>query len=185
MENQEDSKDERYPIDTMKLNKGDNLSAEKCAEILKTVPGTSWHSLGLLALRDVIMGQSEAEHRPLSCCVKADGLHIHTDVEASEYYHNSVERHVRGVRRSHQCMVTHVDHTQLLECDQRVYERRQLAMSLQVQALNRCRRHIGKEERARLIADATPEPEPTAAPVAVAPAAKERRPKLRVPKGRL
>jgi hypothetical protein len=118
--------------------KGENWSAERCAAIIGCPLWTAEHALGLIALRDIIIRQSADENRPLSCCIRRGGIHIHTDAEAAEYYHRRSKRHVRGIGRSKRLMDSHVDTANLSFTERQAYDRRQLIMALQQQALRRC-----------------------------------------------
>lgn len=139
-----------WPIDVRKLTKGQDLPVTQCEEILGARQNTTRYQFALMQLREWIMTQSAFIGMPLSISMRAGGLHVNTDGEASRYHDKLAKEGERSIRRNFSHLCRTVNTNLLTEHEKQAHEQHVRVWSLKTAALKGAARTIRHDENPRV-----------------------------------
>lgn len=124
-----------WPLDVSKLQKGQDLPASQCEEIVGVKQTAARYPFALMGLREWIMIESAKAGTPLSVSMRAGGLHINVDAEASRYHAKLARDAERSVHRNFAHLCRTVSGNALNEHEKAEHEQRVRLLSLKIAAL--------------------------------------------------
>lgn len=133
------SESELWPVDYDTLEKGDNISPEKCESILKIKRDDKHYGIELLKLKLTIETAMLERQKPVVVRAVNDGLRVMLDNEASEYVARRFLSHERGLVRDH-LRGGRVDVSKLSDDERKRHERNTQTQAFKLQALQQARR---------------------------------------------
>jgi hypothetical protein len=136
------------PIPDDELAKGSTITPERLTELgaIKSAPGTQEWAFALLAIRDEIMQRSRNEGRPLSVRIWKNGIHIHTDAEASEYHDRKAGQGVTQIFRQVGNLHRTVDVSALSPAEQQAHDRKLCVWGAKTAAIKRTAKALGHQD---------------------------------------
>lgn len=131
-----------WPLDINSLHKGQDLPASQCETIVGVRQSAARYPFALLGLREWIMTESARIGNPMSVSMRAGGLHINVDAEASRYHSKLAKDAERSVHRNFAHLCRTVSAAGLNEHERGEHEQRVRVLSLKVAALKSARGSI-------------------------------------------
>lgn len=142
------SEADQWPIDIRSLTKGQDIPSSQCEEIMGVRQSSARYPFAMLAFRAWIMTESARIGIPLSVSMRAGGLHINSDGEASRYHAKLAKDAERSVFRNFGHLCRTVNAAALSDQERAAHETRVRVLALKTAALKSARKEIGIDQQA-------------------------------------
>jgi hypothetical protein len=152
---------ERWPLDIEKLQRGDFISPEVCAQLTQVPIASREYPLALLKLSRHIQDEGDRTGRCLPCRCHMDGIEVMTSEVATVYYNRRWEMSERGMATAHRNQLTRVNPRELSDADAATHQRQLALHAMQLNASRKVKVSYAKDletKDVRSITGGAPQP---------------------------